>query len=101
MRANRSRLFEEVILKSWWTILFILLCFFAYDQTIKRRNREELKLRVKFEELSQNKKEALALQEELKGQIASQGDEDWIEMTLMRCMGLVPEGQKKVHFIVD
>ncbi len=73
--------------------------FFAYDRAIAHRNREEGKLRRKFEYLMQEEKKDLAHQAELKRQIASQNDEAWIEMTLMRCLGLVPEGQTKVHFI--
>jgi len=95
---NRDRLFEEVILKSWWAILFFLLCFFAFDQAMRRRNTEEEKLQSQFEGLKQDRKEALALAEELQRQIGSQNDREWIEMTLMRCLGLVPEGQIKVHF---
>lgn len=96
---RRSRLFEEVILKSWWVILFFLLCYFAYDQAVQHKSREEDKLRGKLCSLELEKKRALAVQEDLKLQIASQEDESFIELTLMRRLGLVPEGQKKVHFI--
>lgn len=97
--TKRSRLFEELILKSWWTILFFLVCFFAYDQAAKRRDREELKLQTKYQQLLQAKEGALAIQEELKREIASQNDQNWIELVLMHKLGLVPEGQKKVHFV--
>jgi hypothetical protein len=96
---KRSRLFEELVLKSWWTILFFLICLFAYDQAAKRRGREEQKLREKFQQLGAAKQEALFKQEELKREIASQDDESWIELILMQKLGLVPEGQTKVHFI--
>lgn len=97
--SKRSRLFEELILKSWWTILFFLVCFFAYDQAAKRRNREELALQEKYQQLLLAKEEALAIQEELKREIESQNDQSWIELVLMQKLGLVPEGQKKVHFV--
>ncbi|MFZ0565199.1 MAG: hypothetical protein WAM28_03345 [Chlamydiales bacterium] len=97
--TKHSLLFEELVVKSWWAVVFFLLCSLAYDQAIKRRNREENQLRNKFESLQQKKIEGLAQQEELKRQIASQNDESWIELTLMRRLGLVPEGQTKVHFI--
>jgi len=98
-RESRSRLFEQIILKSWWTILFFLLCYFAYDQAVHRKTREENKLREKLHFLGLEKERALAKQEDLKLQIASQEDEGFIELTLMRRLGLVPEGQTKVHFI--
>ncbi len=97
--SSRSRLFEVVILKSWWTILFFLLCYFAYDQAVQHKTREENKLREKLNSLDREKLRALAKQEDLKLQIASQEDESFIELTLMRRLGLVPEGQTKVHFI--
>ncbi len=96
---KRSRLFEELILKSWWAILFFMVCFFAYDQAAKRRDREELILQEKYQQILRAKEEASTLQEELKREIASQNDESWIELVLMQKLGLVPEGQQKVHFV--
>ncbi len=98
-QRSRSRLFEEIILKSWWTILFFLLSYFAYDQAIHHKMRVESNLRKKLEALAFEKERALEKQEDLKLQIASQGDDGFIELVLMRRLGLVPEGQKKVHFI--
>ena len=95
---KRSRLFEELILKSWWTILFFLICFFSYDQAAKKREREEGALQEKLQQLIFAKREALSFQEELKREIASQHDESWIELILMQKLGLVPEGQTKVYF---
>jgi hypothetical protein len=99
MKKKRSRLFEELVLKSWWTILFFLISLFAYDQAAKRRGREEQNLREKLRQLCTSHQEALALQQELKREIVSQNDENWIELVLMQKLGLVPEGQTKVHFI--
>jgi hypothetical protein len=98
-KKKRSRLFEELILKSWWTILFFLICFFAYDQAAKRRDREEYLLQVKLDQLLLAQQEAGSLQEGLQQEIASQEDDSWIELVLMQKLGLVPEGQTKVHFI--
>lgn len=99
MTARRSRLFKELVLKSWWTILFFLVCLFAYDQAAKRRNLEEEKLRGKLSHLQHEKAEALSLQKELRQEIASQEDEGWIELVLMQKLGLVPEGQTKIYFV--
>lgn len=98
-RESRSKLFEQIILKSWWVILFFLLCYFAYDQAMHHRTREKVRLEKKLYELKTQKEEALRLQEELKLQIASQEDDNFIELVLMRRLGLVPEGQTKVHFV--
>ena len=96
---KRSRLFEELVLKSWWTILFFLIILFAYDQAAKSREDEESKLREKFQQLLLAQQEARVLQEELRREIASQGDDSWIELVLMQKLGLVPEGQTKAHFL--
>ena len=96
---KRSRLFEELILKSWWTILLFLICFFAYDQAAKRKAGEELQLQGKLQQLLLVKQEAFSQQEELKRNITSQQDASWIELILMKKLGLVPEGHKKVHFM--
>ncbi len=96
---KRSRLFEELIIKSWWVILFFLGCLFAYDQAAKRRNREQEGLQAKWEQVLLAEEEARLLQEDLLREIASQNDPSWIELVLMDKLGLVPEGQTKVHFI--
>ena len=61
---------------------------------------EEEKLYLKFRQLSFATEEALIKQEELKRAIASQGDDQWIELVLMQKLGLVPENHTKVHFRV-
>jgi len=80
-------------------ILFFFLCFFCYDQAVKKKNQEEHQLRTKLNTLNLAKKEALLIQEELRQEITSQTDEAWIELTLMQHLGLVPDGQTKVHFL--
>jgi hypothetical protein len=96
---SKSRLLEELILKSWWTILFFLVCFFVYDQAAKRRDRDEGALQAKYQNLLTAQEGALEIQEELKREIASQNDQSWIELILMQKLGLVAEGQTKVHFV--
>ena len=87
-----------MILKSWWLILFFLICLFAYDQASRKKEREKAHLRAKLTEVTAAKEEAAALKQELESKVASFDDPAWIEMTLMRGLGLVPEGQTKVVF---
>lgn len=98
-KGAHSNLFEEFIVKSWWTILFFLICYFAYDQAMKDRKMEETQLRKKLHLLSEETQTALKTQEDFRMQLKSQGDSRWIELTLMKGLGLVPEGEKKVHFL--
>ncbi|MEZ5315758.1 MAG: hypothetical protein R3E91_06110 [Chlamydiales bacterium] len=95
----RSRLFDEMVFKSWWVILFFFLCYFTYDQAVQHKALEEKKLLKKLQSLEEKKEKLLVKQEDLKLQITSQKDDSFIELTLMKCIGLVPEGQTKVHFI--
>lgn len=92
-KALKRQLFE-----SWWVILFTLLCFFCYEQGVKMRNIQFQVLSKQLQEFQQEKQNALALQSELNAQIQSQEDTEWIELLLLRELGVVPEGQKKVFF---
>lgn len=55
-------------------------------------------LERRFARLEQKKAELLADREELRSQIQSQSDPAWVEMILMRELGVVPEGWLKIHF---
>jgi len=75
------------------------MCYFSYDRAIHHKALEENKLSTKLQQIGQEKERALAKKADLKLQIASQEDEGFVELILMRRLGLVPEGQTKVHFI--
>ena len=92
------RFFDQVLVKSWWVYLFILFCYMLYEQGLRTRNRDFDKLSVQLEMLQKEKKELLAKQEELLLQINSQSDPAWVELTLMKGLGLVPEGATKFYF---
>lgn len=51
-----------------------------------------------FVEKEREKEMILLEKEQLQMKIASQIDPAWIEMILMRDLGMVPEGYLKVHF---
>ena len=67
------------IQKSWWVILFCAAVGLVHLHALKNRN-------------------AALREEDLQMRIASQNDPAWIEMVLMREIGVVPEGWIKVHF---
>lgn len=98
-KKHRSRLFQELVVKSWWVILLFLVCTFTYDLAMKRRIKEQNKLELKLHEIAQEHELAIKKQEDLSFQIKSQNDPAWIELVLMRRLGLVPEGQKKIYFV--
>ncbi len=84
--------------KNWWVlacIALLLLCFSPFfNQKVAAVNLlQERLLQMEGERLRVSQK-----QEELQLRIASQNDPAWIEMILMRDLGVVPEGFLKVHF---
>ncbi len=86
------------IFKSWWVILFVLFCFMLYEQGIRQVNGQYKFLKKQLDALENEKEDALAKQNDLLLQINSHSDPAWIELTLMKGLGLVPEGQTKIYF---
>ncbi len=84
--------------QNWWTLLLVAMLLVFYFHSLKVKNEELNLLNFKFEEMQKQKSFALQKQEELASRIASQDDPGWIELILMRDLGVVPEGFLKVHF---
>lgn len=93
-----SLLGEEFFFRFWWVIAFFLFCHVSYDQAFQYWESEFLGLNQCLLALEKERGESLELQDELRRQINSQSDHAWIELTLMKGLGLVPEGQIKVFF---
>lgn len=94
-----SRL-EKTAKHFWWVIFFALLCLFMYEQGQKAIRIEYHSLLHKHDVLIQQKKQALSKKESMTREINSQSDHDWVELTLMKGLGMVPEKQTKV-FLSD
>lgn len=86
---------------SWWVLLFVSLCLFVYDQAAKKKKEEIAFLEKKLSHLNQEKETLLSQREDLKLRIASQKDPDWVELVLMKKLGVVPKGKLKVYFKKD
>lgn len=89
---------EKLFWSFWWIIAFSLICFFFYEWGVRRIEKETNILENRLHELEREKNSILFLQKQLNQQINSQSDPYWIEFTLMKGLGLVPEGQTKVYF---
>ncbi len=96
-KEKSKKTFFEGIIHSWWVVLFVLFCAIIYERGIRSLNENRRQLLEKLEELQSEKSALLKLQEELQLQINSQNDPEWIELTLMKNLGLVPEGQYKIY----
>jgi len=83
----------------WWVVCFCLAASLGYFHFVGQKKQAIGELAARMDELEREKTSALLERENLRLQIASQGDPSWIEMVLMRDLGVVPEGWLKVHFI--
>ena len=82
----------------WWVVLFSFGSLGLYANAVKGKLDEVHLLMNRIEIINQEKNAALAYGEDLELQIRSQEDPSWVEMLLMRDLGVVPEGWLKVHF---
>lgn len=96
-----SILLETFFFRSWWVIAFIFTCSILYEQGLKERDNLYKQLTEQLHDLQHEKLRAIELQQNLQLQINSQSDLAWIELTLMKGLGLVPEGQQKAYFSQD
>jgi len=88
-----------VFLRNWWWVLaFCLVTGSVYLQATKKKNLALAEYSFRLNEMEKEKILAYAEKEDLRLRIASQSDPAWIEMILMRDLGVVPEGWLKVHF---
>lgn len=83
---------------NWWVIGFCALAGAAHFHFVKEKKDSLSSLISRLEEMEKEKGLALERREDLQLRIASQTDPAWIEMILMRDLGVVPEGFLKVHF---
>jgi hypothetical protein len=88
----------NLVSRSWWVLLFLLLGSIGYNQAIKKKKQEIASLEYRIHEVEKARDLAIAQKEDLLLKIRSEADPDWIELVLMRELGVVPEGSLKVHF---
>ncbi|KKM95030.1 hypothetical protein LCGC14_1192320 [marine sediment metagenome] len=92
-----SKIFK-ITIKSWWVILFMLICTIGYDMGIKKRKAAIIEMKTKYNNLLVQKNQAISKKEDLTLKLSSQSDPSWIEQVLMKELGVVPENKIKVHF---
>jgi hypothetical protein len=86
------------ILNSWWVYLFCIFSFFLFNHFSTKKKAEIEELSQKYVNLESQRDLALTTKENLNIQICSQSDPSWIEIVLMKQLGLVPDGYMKIHF---
>lgn len=84
--------------KWWWVCSFCLVTSLLCSQAIYRKNSLISEYEFLLQEMDKEKMRLSNEREDLQLRLASQTDPAWIEMVLMRDLGVVPEGWIKVHF---
>ena len=97
-RSWPSFLVEEFVVRSWWVFLVCLVLYAVYEQSAHGLNKEHVALEGKLSTLTINRDALQADHDDLLLQINSQSDYAWVELTLMKGLGLVPEDQRKFFF---
>lgn len=84
--------------RNWWVVVFIVIAALVHFHFIKGKRGSLNVLSSRLALMQKEKAHALSTREDLRLRIASQNDPAWIEMILIRELGVVPEGFLKVHF---
>jgi len=89
---------QRFVLESWWVWTFAIVCFGLYEQGAMKLEREIALLEKERDSLKAKITQAAIQQQELRLQINSQNDAAWIELVLIRALGVIPEGTTKVYY---
>lgn len=100
-RMRPARGLKGMIYRSWWVVSFCAVCCLVYFNAIGKKNEVIATLDRHLNLLQTEKTTLLRQNEDLLLQVNSQSDPAWIQLTLMKGLGLVPEGQLKVFFFND
>lgn len=84
--------------RNWWVVIFCAVMTLVYFHFLKEKKEALCLLNARLNDMQVEKLQSLERREDLELRIASQTDPAWIEMVLMRDLGVVPEGFLKVHF---
>ncbi|MBS0653375.1 MAG: hypothetical protein JSR39_07610 [Verrucomicrobia bacterium] len=98
VHPSGPRTLKSVIFQSWWMLVFAVGCFLIYTQAMQKKALVAKTLQEQLNVLNTQKEQLLVEHEDLVLQIQSQSDPAWIQLTLMKGLGLVPDGQMKIFF---
>jgi len=86
------------IVHSWWVVMFLALVYALGLRSFQKKDSLMLCLKNQVSFLTDQKDNALRKKIDLEQQIASQKDPAFVEMILMKKLGVVPEGHVKICF---
>lgn len=88
----------NLFIKSWWVWAFAIVCFGLYEQAAMKLERDITSLDKEISSLEARIIESSGKQQYLKLQQECFNDPVWIELSLIRVLGMVPEGYTKIYF---
>lgn len=89
---------SSFIHRNWWVALCLVFSLLLYVNGMQKKRSMMRTLNMRCDDLEEERSAALERNRNLQQQIESQNDPAWVEITLMRELGLVPEGKTKVYF---
>lgn len=98
LRSSVGSIFSKMLYRSWWVLAFLCLIVSIYFQAAHRQIIAESQLTSRTQAMENEKRIATHQQEDLMSRLQSSSDPAWIELVLMKELGVVPEGWVKVRF---
>lgn len=83
---------------SWWALFLGALLLVFHQRGVVAQESRLNKVRSQLSFLEKKRVSLLQKQRLLKAQLESGHDPAWVEMVLMKNLGLVPKGYRRVHF---
>lgn len=88
----------QTLRKNWWMVTFLCLVALFFWQNSRKTHFIAAELEDRLALIIEEKRLAAFARDDLLLQIESQNDPQWVELVLMRRLGMIPFGQIKVHF---
>jgi hypothetical protein len=98
IKTWKQNLYEICLVRSWWVHLFLGACYVVYSHGMHKKNLVISHLHNRLVDLEKERELVFEAQEDLMLQVKSQSDPAWVQMILMKELGLVPVGHTKVYF---
>lgn len=90
--------FLRQVVNSWWVVVFLIVVYCLGLKSFAKKQDSILNLKNQVAFLSNQKDLAMQKKYDLERQIISQKDPAFVEMILMKRLGVVPEGHVKICF---
>lgn len=94
-----GRFLEVLFFSTWWIIAIFVLSFCLFERGSSSVNHDLTQLNKHIEELKQEGAAAREIYSRLHERLASFEDPAWIELLLIKNLGLVPKGYHKYILI--